>query len=113
MISINLLPWREKKRKCEQQQWLCYLLVGFSVAVLVMFFLHYQARSWVDMASHRNERLHEELTQLEPQIKAIHEMKILRKSRLTKIAMLEQLQLLRIRPPKLLSELIAMLPSGL
>ncbi len=112
MTHINLLPWREKKRAEEQYQLIRYLWVGFSMAAVIIFFMHYQAKWLADSARECNEELQGEIRQSVQQIKVIKEMKALRQSRLSNLWLLQNLEAMRSVPLRLMEELANMLPSG-
>ena len=71
MTDINLLPWRELKREREKKQFITYLLVGLFSSIIIVFLINYYATSLVDMQTDRNQRLKNEIAQLDSQIKEI------------------------------------------
>ena len=112
MSPINLLPWREKKRRRDQQHLVAYLLVGVGVAVIMVFLMHQKARLLMDRQVDENQRLQQELVQCEQQIKAIDEMNAHRRLVLSKIRIIEKLQMMRIFMIQLLDEVAKIMPDG-
>ena len=112
MSHINLLPWRERKRQRERLQLTRYLLVGLSMALSMVFFMHHQASRLSELERQRHQQLQNEIMQSIQQIKAIHEMSVLRRSQLSRVAILQNLQEMRLNPLRLLDELITMMPNG-
>lgn len=112
MSHINLLPWRERKRQRERLQLIRYLLVGLSMALFVVFFMHHQVSHLIDLERQCHQQLQNEIMQLTQQIKTIHEMSVLRRSQLSRLAILQNLQEMRLNTLRLLDELITMMPKG-
>jgi len=112
MTDINLLPWREKKREQGKKQFITYLLGGLISAVVVVFLINYYANYLVDMQTRRNQRLKDEITQLEKQIKEISQIKKLRQALIARMNIVQNLQATRTLTVRLLDEIIKILPDG-
>ncbi len=112
MTEINLLPWREKKREQEKKQFIIYLLVGLVSAIITVFLINYYATYLVDMQTQRNQRLKDEITQLEKQIKEISQIRKLRQALIARMNIVQNLQATRTLTVRLLDEIIKILPDG-
>jgi type IV pilus assembly protein PilN len=112
MARINLLPWREERRKQRQQEF--FVLLGASavsaiVAVLVaMWFIGTQ----IDAQTERNATLSREITALDAQIKEIEELDRQRDRLIARKEIIEQLQATRSQMVHLFDELVRTLPDG-
>ena len=112
MTDINLLPWREQKREREKKQFITYLTTGAISAIAIVLIINYYATYLVDMQEHRNQRLKDEITQLEKKIKEISEIKKLRQALIARMNIVQNLQATRTLTVRLLDEIIRILPEG-
>ena len=76
MARINLLPWREERRKQRQQEF--YVLLGASavLAILAVFLGLWFIGSQIDAQNERNDTLAREIKALDAQIAEIEELDI-------------------------------------
>ena len=112
MTEINLLPWREQKREQEKKEFLTYLVVGVVGAIIIVFLINYYATYLVDMQTQRNQRLKNEITELEKQIVAIRDIKTLRQALIARMVIVQNLQATRTLTVHLLDEIIKIIPDG-
>ena len=112
MTDINLLPWRELKREREKKQFITYLLVGLFSSIIIVFLINYYATSLVDMQTDRNQRLKNEIAQLDSQIKEISDIRSLREALIARMIIVQNLQATRTLTVRLLDEIIKILPEG-
>jgi len=112
MTEINLLPWREKKREQEKKQFTLYLFVGMAMAVLIVFLINYYANSLVERQTQQNQRLKNEITQLEKQIKEISQIKKLRQALIARMTIVQNLLATRTLTVRLFDEIIKIMPDG-
>jgi type IV pilus assembly protein PilN len=112
MARINLLPWREERRKQRQQEFYAILgvvaLAAAGVVVLVTLFLGSQ----IDLQTERNNRLKQEITVLDGRIKKIEELEKTRSRLLQRKAIIEELQASRSQMVHLFDELVRTIPDG-
>lgn len=112
MATINLLPWREERRKQRQQEFYAILgavaLAAGGIVVLVTMFLGSQ----IDLQTERNNRLREEITVLDGRIKKIEELDKTRARLLQRKAIIEELQASRSQMVHLFDELVRTIPDG-
>ena len=112
MTDINLLPWREQKREQGKKQFITYLSVGAISAIVIVLLINYYATYLVGMQEHRNQRLKDEITQLERKIKEISDIKKLREALIARMNIVQDLQATRTLTVRLLDEIIRILPEG-
>ena len=113
MAHINLLPWREKQRQQQKQQYLS-ALVGVA---LLMFAIVYGVGviidSLINNQNQRNQYLEREIAFLDAQIAEIKSIKDDKKAIEQRMALIEQLQTSRNVAPIVLDELAKLVPAGI
>ena len=112
MARINLLPWREERRKQRQQEF--YVLLGASAvaAILVVFGALWYIGTQIDAQTERNSTISREITALDAQIKEIEELDRQRDRLIARKEIIEQLQATRSQMVHLFDELVRTLPDG-
>ena len=112
MARINLLPWREERRKQRQQEF--YVLLGASAvaAILAVFIGLWYIGSQIDAQNERNEILAREIKALDAQIAEIEELDRQRDRLIARKEIIEQLQATRSQMVHLFDELVRTLPEG-
>lgn len=112
MARINLLPWREERRKQRQQEFYVLLGVAAVAAVLTVFAALWFIGTQVDAQTERNQMLAREITALDAQIKEIEELDRQRDRLIARKEIIEQLQATRSQMVHLFDELVRTLPDG-
>ncbi|NNF40479.1 MAG: pilus assembly protein PilN [Woeseiaceae bacterium] len=112
MPSINLLPWREAERKKRQREF--GVAVGGAVvaaiaAVIATIFAYSQM---IDSQEARNERLTNEIVELEKSITEIDGLERQKERLLARMEIIEELQKSRPEIVHLFEELVRQLPEG-
>ncbi len=112
MARINLLPWREERRKQRQQEF--YVLLGASAvaAILAVFVGLWFIGSQIDAQNERNDTLAREIKALDAQIAEIEELDRQRDRLIARKEIIEQLQATRSQMVHLFDELVRTLPDG-
>jgi type IV pilus assembly protein PilN len=109
---INLLPWRVKRRKQREREFL--MLLGAAALVGVLLVLAgigvYSAR--IDNQQGRNNYLRGEITKLEEQIREIEGLERQRQQLISRKDVIERLQATRTRMVHLVDELVRTIPEG-
>lgn len=112
MSRINLLPWREERRK--QQQIEFFVILGIAAAVTLLIWgaihMHYSAR--IDYQNSRNQFLDSQITRLDKKIQEIEELEKEKERLLARMRAIEQLQTNRPLIVRLFDELVNSLPDG-
>lgn len=113
MVKINLLPWREERRRQRQQQF--YVLMGGAVGVGVLLSL----LAWsyfngqISGQQDRNAYLEGEIKKVEAQIADISELKARHAALLARKEVIEKLQGDRYKMVHLFDSLMRTVPDGL
>ena len=113
MVRINLLPWREERRKQRQQEF--YMMMGAAVGIgvllsgLIWAYLNGQISGQHD----RNAYLETEIKKVEAQIADIAELKNKHQSLLARKEVIEQLQGDRYKMVHLFDAVMRTVPDGL
>lgn len=113
MSKINLLPWREVRRKEQLNQFIIALVVVALMAGGVWFVMHYYHQQLIDR---QNDRIAYIDQQIEVVNKKIKEIKALEKEKsrlLSRMRAIEQLQGNRPLIVRLFDEIITALPEGI
>lgn len=112
MIRINLLPWREARRKAQRQH--LGILAGM-VAVLglmVVGAVHLTIAGYISIQSDRNAFLKKENTRLDKEIDEIKKLKDEIAALLARKQIIERLQTDRAEAVYLLQEMVKQVPDG-
>lgn len=112
MAKINLLPWRQERRKQRQKEFLS--LIGFTaiVAVGLTFGVIKYFDALIENQNSRNTFLQTEITALDTKITEIEGLEKKRSALLARKQVIEQLQANRSQMVHLFDELVRTLPDG-
>jgi len=112
VIRINLLPWREARRKAQRQH---LGVLGGMVAVLgllVVGAVHLTIAGYIAVQSERNEFLKRENVRLDKEIEEIKKLKTEIAALLARKQIIERLQADRAQAVYMLQELVQQVPDG-
>jgi type IV pilus assembly protein PilN len=112
MARINLLPWREERRKRKQQEFLTGIGVGALATVLILFFVYLYIDGMKGYQDRRNQMLRTEIAALDRQIAEIKDIETKKNRLLTKIDVIHKLQESRPEIVHLFDELTRVTPEG-
>lgn len=112
MAHINLLPWREEKRKEQQKQFASIAVLSVILVGLVILAVHLQYSSMIKYQNERNAFLKREITKVEKQIKEIEDLNKEKQRLLARMNVIQQLQLNRPEIVHLFDELVRIMPDG-
>jgi len=112
MPRINLLPWREEKRKKRQRDF--GVAMGGSVVsgIVVVMAAMFVFNSMIHAQERRNERLNEEIQILNKSIEEIDSLERDKERLLARMEIIDQLQKSRPEIVHLFDELVRQLPEG-
>lgn len=113
MAKINLLPWRETKRKEKQQEFLVMLGAGAALAVLVVLLVQFQFDRKITNQEWRNQLLTNEIKILDNDIKEIQKLDATRRSLIDRMEVIQNLQTTRPGIVHLFDDIATTLPAGL
>ena len=112
MPRINLLPWREEERRTRQREFgvAAAGAVIAGVAVVMLTMLAYA--QMISSQESRNERLTNEIAELEKSIEEIDGLERQKERLLARMEIIDQLQKSRPEVVHLFDELVRQLPEG-
>ena len=112
MARINLLPWREERRKLRQNEFYA-ILAGAAIAGLLVFGgIWYQYKLQIDGQNARNQYLTEQIGLLDEKIKKIEELDRRRATLIARKNVIEQLQANRWQLVRIFDDLVRTMPEG-
>lgn len=112
MPRINLLPWRDEERKERKLKFLV-ALGGAAVAAFLTAFVGYlMMDSMVSAQQARNDRLNEEIAELDKQIEKINGLEADKARFIARMEVIEKLQRSRPEIVHIFDEIAKQLPDG-
>ena len=112
MTYINLLPWREARRK-EREREFAVMAGGTAVLVaVIVFYAHIQINGMIENQEARNSLLTQETAALDKQISEIKSLEAEKSRLLARMNVIQDLQLSRPEVVHLFGELATTLPEG-
>lgn len=112
MSTINLLPWREEKRKELQSQFVMIMGVVALLAGGVWLAIHYYHVQLIEVEDSRLKYIEEKIADVDKKIEEIQELEKEKESLLSRMRAIEQLQGNRPLIVRLFDELVENLPEG-
>jgi len=112
MIRINLLPWREARRKAHNLQFfiLMGMVAGLAASIVLLVHGYYAAR--ISTQTERNRFLKDENAKLDKEIEEIKKLKEEIQALLSRKQVIETLQADRAQTVHLLEQLVRQTPDG-
>ncbi|MDR0576614.1 MAG: PilN domain-containing protein [Candidatus Accumulibacter sp.] len=112
MMHINLLPYREEKRKVKRQRFYGLFALVSVLACLIVFAVYTVIDGHVEAQERKNAFLKQEIAALDKQIDEIKRLKDQAQAMLARKQVIESLQQDRAEAVRLLSELARQMPEG-
>jgi len=112
MAHVNLLPWREKQRQHQKQQYLAALVAVAAIVGLLFWFIGQAIDQQISNQNSRNQYLEKEIAILDAQIAEIKKVKDSKNAIEQRMALIEQLQVSRNVAPIVFDELAKLVPAG-
>jgi len=112
MARINLLPWREERRKARQKEFIGMLGLAVAAGVLLSFLIYSFYSGRISSQTARNEYLRGEITKVDGQIKEIEALDQKKSKLLARKEVIEQLQSNRSQMVHLFDSLVRTIPDG-
>lgn len=113
MARINLLPWREERRKEQQKEFVTGLGIMALVALGAFGAWHLYVAGKIDNQNSRNAYLEREIAEVDAKIKEIKELETRKEQLIARMKVIEQLQKNRPEIVHVLDELVRAVPDGL
>ncbi|MDD5250402.1 MAG: PilN domain-containing protein [Rhodocyclaceae bacterium] len=112
MIRINLLPWREERRKARRQQFFALAGLIALLATLIWFLGYGAINGYISAQDGKNAFLKSEIAALDKEIEEIQRLKEQTDSLLSRKRIIESLQANRTETVHLFNELVRQVPEG-
>ncbi len=112
MTRINLLPWREMRRKAQDRQLLSITIGAWILMALIVFYAHLHVSALVENQNKRNKFLEEQIAKVEEEIKEIAALKKQRSALIARMQIIQQLQADRTQIVHVFDDLVRKLPEG-
>ena len=112
MPRINLLPWREEERKKRQRDFVISMGGSFVAAIVVTIATIVAFSQMIDYQRSRNNRLENEIVELEKSIAEIDGLERQKERLLARLEIIEQLQRSRPEIVHLFDEITRQVPEG-
>lgn len=112
MARINLLPWREERRKARQKEFFAMLGLSAIGAVVLAFVIVSWHGAQIDGQNERNTFLTDQIGTLDEQIAEIQKLDEQRARLLARKDVIEQLQANRAQMVHLFDALVRTIPDG-
>ncbi|GIX32991.1 MAG: fimbrial protein [Lysobacterales bacterium] len=112
MTRIDLLPWREERRKRRTQEFQMVLVIVALLAVGVVYLIHQHFNGLIADQEARNNFLREEIRKVEQKIKEIERLEALREQVTARIRVIDELQSRRWQMVRVFDELVRTITDG-
>lgn len=112
MTRINLLPWRETRRREREKQFYLALGVGASLTVGIVFYINSHINYLLENQIQRNNYLQRQITLVEKEISEIKDLERQKENLLARMGVIQQLQASRPQIVYLFDEMARILPEG-
>jgi len=112
MSRINLLPWREERRKEQKAQFITIVGIAALFAGAVWGAIHFHHTQLIEQQIDRNTYVEEQISLLDKKIMEIEELEKEKERLLSRMRAIEQLQGNRPLIVRFFDELVGSLPEG-
>jgi type IV pilus assembly protein PilN len=112
MARINLLPWREERRKLRQRQFNVVMIAVGAASVLTVFLLWGAMDTAIGNQNARNAYLTDQIKLMDDKISQIKDLQDTKQRLLARMQIIQQLQQSRPTEVHLFDQLVKTLPPG-
>lgn len=112
MARINLLPWRETRRREQQKEFFTLLGLAAALCAAVVLLTHFEINGRIGHQERRNQYLTNEIKILDDKIKEIKKLDSTRQALIERMEIIQNLQATRPGIVHLFDELVKTLPEG-
>ncbi len=113
MTRLNLLPWRQLRRKEQDRQLLSIGIGAAILMLLILFYVYLNVNSRIEQQNKRNQYLTAQINKLDAQIRAIRQLKKERQALIARMHVIQQLQADRTQIVHVFDSLARRLPQGI
>jgi type IV pilus assembly protein PilN len=112
MPRINLLPWREQKRKIRRREFLVASAAAVFAGAVFTFGGHLLYSSWTALQNEKNDILKKEIGKLDAQIADIQDLEGQKQRLVARMTIIETLQRSRPEIVHLFDDIVHTVPEG-
>jgi type IV pilus assembly protein PilN len=112
MARINLLPWREERRKLRQRQFNVVMIAVGAASAVTVFLLWGAMDTAINNQSARNAYLSDQIKLMDDKISQIKDLQETKQRLLARMQIIQQLQQSRPTEVHLFDQLVKTLPPG-
>ena len=112
MARINLLPWREERRKQREREFYAILGGAFAAAALVSFLLVMWFDGQIEGQKNRNTYLQGQIQEMDKKLVEVQDLEKTRSKLLQRKQAIEELQANRSQMVHLFDDLVRTIPDG-
>lgn len=113
MSQINLLPWREERRKEQTNQFVSMLSLALMFTAALMLLIHMSMSRMIDHQNGRNDVLKNEIKRLDSELEKIKDLEDTKEKLLSRMEIIQSLQQKRPQIVHLFDEVVRTIPEGL
>ena len=113
MARINLLPWREERRRQQRQEFFLAIALGTGLAAGLMLGVHLYLADRIEYQEQRNRFLKTQIAILDRKIKEIRDLEKKRDRLIAKMEIIQRLQFSRPEVVHLFDSMARTLPDGI
>ena len=112
MARINLLPWREERRKQREREFYVILGAAFAAAALVSFLVVMYFDGQIEGQKARNQYLTQQIAEMDKKLTEVQDLEKTRSKLLLRKQAIEELQANRSMMVHLFDDLVRTIPDG-
>lgn len=112
MTQINLLPWRENKRQLEKKRFTAQFIACVVMALFTVYLTNKCSYRFVNNQYLRNKILQKEISNMDNQLKEIKNLAMNREKLISRMSIMQNLQMTRTLIVHLFDELTKVMPLG-
>ena len=112
MTRINLLPWRELRRRERDRQFLSISIGAWIFMGLAILYGHLHVSGLVEHQNKRNQYLKSEIAKVDKEIREIRNIRRRREALIARMEVIQQLQRTRTQIVHVFDDLVQKLPKG-
>ena len=112
MARLNLLPWREERRKLQQKDFLLAMAGAVCATAAVLLSVHLHIDGLIELQDQRNEFLALEIKKLDKQIEEIKSLDASKRRLIARMEIIQALQSSRPQIVHLFDEIARTVPDG-
>ena len=112
MARINLLPWREMRRREQQKEFFTLMGLAGALCAVVVLLTHFEINGRINHQDQRNQFITNEIKVLDGKIAEIKKIDSTRQALIERMDVIQNLQAARPEVVHLFDELVKTLPAA-